>query len=74
VPGSGVGVGPTIGGPAAAVEAALSEEPMHVDDLANAARLDPGRTLAALLELELMGRARACSGGRYGRTTQRVGH
>jgi DNA processing protein len=74
VPGSGVGFGPATGGPAAAVEAALSEEPMHVDDLANAARLDPGRTLAALLELELMGRARACSGGRYGRAPQRVGH
>lgn len=74
VPGSGVGFGPATGGPVAAVEAALSEEPMHVDDLANAARLDPGRTLAALLELELMGRARACSGGRYGRAPQRVGH
>ncbi|HUF69541.1 MAG TPA: DNA-processing protein DprA [Longimicrobiales bacterium] len=74
VPGSGVGFGPATGGPAAAVEAALSDEPMHVDDLADAARLDPGRTLAALLELELMGRARACSGGRYGRAPQRVGH
>jgi DNA processing protein len=54
-------------GPSAALEAALSDEPAYVDDLARTAGLEPASTLAALLELELAGIALACAGGRYRR-------
>jgi DNA processing protein len=60
-------------GPSAALEAALSEEPAYVDDLARLAGLEPASTLAALLELELAGIALACAGGRYRRVRGRGG-
>jgi predicted Rossmann fold nucleotide-binding protein DprA/Smf involved in DNA uptake len=60
-------------GPSAALEAALSEEPAYVDDLARLAGMEPASTLAALLELELAGIALACAGGRYRRVKGRGG-
>jgi DNA processing protein len=58
-------------GPAAAIEAGLSDDPAHVDDLARAAGLDAAITLASLLELELAGIAVVCAGGRYRRRRNR---
>lgn len=54
-------------GPTAAVAAVLTHESRHIDDVARLAGLDPARTLAALLELEIAGHAIAGNGGRYRR-------
>ncbi len=44
---------------------ALTSAPRHVDELAAACALPPGRTLAELLALELAGRARQLPGARF---------
>ncbi len=45
----------SLGGPAAAVLEALGPTPRHAEEVALAAKLDPGPALAALLDLELEG-------------------
>ena len=53
------------GGVAGAVLACLSSTPVSVDEIVARAGVDPGDAVAALFELELVGAARACPGGRY---------
>jgi len=66
--GTAAGTRERVEGPAAQVQHALTDEPLHVDELAGAAGLGSAPTLAALLELELRGLALVCAGGRYRRS------
>jgi DNA processing protein len=57
--------GASPGGFAGAVLACLSSTPASVDEIVARSGIDPGDAVAALLELEMAGAARACPGGRY---------
>lgn len=54
-------------GPAHTVWTALSDGPLHVDDLSRNAGLGPAATLEVLLEMELAGQVRQFPGRRFGR-------
>jgi DNA processing protein len=53
------------GGVQGAVLACLSSTPASVDEIVARANVEPGEAVAALFELEMVGSARACPGGRY---------
>jgi DNA processing protein len=57
-----------LNGMALALWRAMDEEPRHVDQLASRAGLDPHRSLASLLALELEGHARQRPGLRFARS------